>query len=525
MPPLVLYILQPQKVEHVEVHINGTLPLDVFFLLDASRSVSAASWDLALQFASDMGRALQEHLPHFRAGMGQFADRYEVIYPLSEGLSAWAAHADVVRETGHTRAALGFCGNDVELPVKSCEGGAHGELARADLTLNTSGLDCGITEAIRKIILVTDGVPADPELTVAAARHVKTANTSIMGILVEGSDPDRQANQAELYALTSCCSSGHMEALPGRWGQDRPKCTQEMVADCPNLVTRTDYEALVASVETLVGSLRQEMDCTGKVYTTRSSTDFGVLWFLLLLAPAMVFLCWQNILQCLSRSQRLAYEVRASLPFRRPEVELSSRVSSASEELEAATAAAEAVASALPTGGPPPALPEEGDAGVEVGGEVSRSSTAGRPSGLGDERTRASDGGFGGRKWAPVRTAYIVNGQRVNVDYGHRGSLPPMAQLGAHRGMDSWSEDQDAVRRQGSRESITRRVSRRLTRGLTRQLTRTFDVHVAGVPEEDVAPHLQRYNYSVLIPLTCTVLLIPLVVWKSGILKILGITR
>jgi len=548
VPPFVLWLLQP-KTEHQEVvRINGTLPLDVFFLLDASRSVSARSWLLALDFASGMSRELKGQLPQFRAGMGQFADTYQIIYPLSEDVGSWGPAEQVRRVVGHTNMAVGMCGNEISEPLSSCPDGAYGQLASAPLVMNDSGLNCGITRAVRKIILVTDGVPKDPELTVAAARHIKAdANASIMGIFVQGTLGELQANKAELYALTSCCPADRTEAALGRWHQNRPRCTEEMNESCPELVTRTDYEALAASVDTLVSGLGKEMDCTDTVLKKTFTTDWSILWFLLLLAPAVVFLCWQNVLLCLSGSALFVEEVRAGLAGGRPEVEMSSDLSSVADELAAATAASdtlEAPASQLPTVPSGAAMPEE--AGEGTGASTpARSSMPGpqEPDGAdgGRRESRHSETAEGGRKWAPVRTAYIVNGQRVNVDYGRGSAPPPAAQLGAHRGMDEWSPDQDG--QVGGEVSRTRTLTRALTRTLTRTLTRRFSgpsvrsvrsmrqltqslgARMPGLPQEEVAPPLQRCNFSVVIPAACTVLLVPVVLWKSGVLRVMGLAR
>ncbi|CAJ1349692.1 unnamed protein product [Effrenium voratum] len=461
LPAVVIIVLQPKSTQKVTTFVNSTAPLDIYVVLDASGSVNDADWKESLLFAKDLTLQLNQSVPEFRAGLGWFATTYRNVFDVTSDLSAVARlPAGVSVKKGTTNTAAALCGNAFEATKLAeagpkCRGGAYGKLKHAAEVSGGFEAVSGCEEQTSSsmIIMVTDGRPNTGEahgsdlLPMLAAQFIKAeTNTTILGILVGN---PQQANREILYGLSSCCAPAAM-AL-GEEGY--PRCSEPVNESCAYMFQMKDYNALMRSVGIIEGTLKDELQCEGMEERIFTMADSRSLWFLLLLVPVLVHQLWQRCLLCLGKSSPDARCLTA------PDQEMEMTAPAPTQprpEPEAAPAAAQTAA-----------------------------------------RT--------GKKWAPVRTAYIINGARMDVDYGvPRGSGPPSAPNAARRGE--------------SFESVNDYPETAMQAEPTEVGVGVVGTTLIVVSPEDLVPAARVFNCHICVPLLMTLLLLPLVIMKSGLL-------
>lgn len=336
----------------------------------------------------------------------------------------------------------------------------------------------------RLIILVTDGDPDDARLVCLAAQGLKANGSArIMGILVMPKDDVKLKGASDsLYALTSCCRSESMSVPDPR----KLKCAEAQNASCPYMSTANDFAALVDSTHRIVQEISGAMECNAVVSEVHLRGDRRSLWCLLLLLPLVAQLLWARVLQCLSNcgsTELPAQDMELSSAVERPSLLLAAPVEAALEAPE------QAMCSATPD-------------------SLHAVEAAEKPK----ESTRAS------KKWKPVHTAYIIGGQRLNVDFGSQ--LPPSAPGAARRGLEEVTSNDlpedfvAACQAASDEQQAVEEEERDVTAG-------NFAMLIIRGPSARIAPALRRYDCGVLVPLIITLLLIPVVVIQSGLLTII----
>lgn len=414
-PAVIILFVRPTLKKKVSSVVNSTAPLDIYVVLDGSGSVRENDWNESLLFGKDLSLQLNGSVPRFRAGMGWFSRDFQNMFDVKDDLSQIQGLSKEnlpARPKGWTATGRALCGNSLEAndlsQVKaSCTGGAYGRLMQAEALPADDLPDCEEQAGSRMIILVTDGRPQvfenrkldshrSNDLPRLAAQWIKSAtNVSILGILVgkQEKEKDDKEYQEILYALSSCCPASAMKSTDSTTNP-YPVCDEPVNSSCNYMFRMEDYEALKRSIDGIVGTLSGQLQCEGVQEKEFLRPDSRSLWFLLLLLPLLVHQIWQRCLLYVARSS--------------PEA----RALTAETELTATSSAERADSS---------------------GGAATASDSAPRASQTPAEADVES-AGFKGKKWAPVRTAYIINGARMDVDYGNRSSMPPSAPNAARRG-------------------------------------------------------------------------------------------
>lgn len=324
------------------------------------------------------------------------------------------------------------------------------------------------------IILVTDGRPQvfenrkldshrSNDLPRLAAQWIKSAtNVSILGILVgkQEKEKDDKEYQEILYALSSCCPASAMKSTDSTTNP-YPVCDEPVNSSCNYMFRMEDYEALKRSIDGIVGTLSGQLQCEGVQEKEFLRPDSRSLWFLLLLLPLLVHQIWQRCLLYVARSSPEARALTA-------ETELTA--TSSAERADSSGGAATASA--------PRASQTPAEADVE-------------------------SAGLKGKKWAPVRTAYIINGARMDVDYGNRSSMPPSPPNAARRGR--------------SFESVNDFPETALAASPEETPTDTVLGVMSVVHPEELVPAARKFSCHVFVPLALTLVLLPVVIINSGL--------
>eukprot|EP00439_Symbiodinium_sp_Y106_P077336 s790_g16.t1 len=475
LPALIILVLRPQETRKVYEAVHATAPLDIYLVLDASGSVSDSDWRESLLFARDLSVQLNASVPQFRAGLGQFSSDFHDIFPVSEDVSPLAALPQgVEKKSGGTEMAKALCGNSFgrftqqEEAEARCVGGAYGTLIAAPAQLPADlPPNCEELSSSRMIILVTDGRPGPDDKSKLASAFLKSAtNVTVLGILVKH---DAKAVEGEiLYALSSCCPAESMK-LTGT-NDIHVTCELPMNESCHYMASmKDDYAALRRSIDGIVQTLGDELQCEGVQELVSFLPDSRSLWFLLLLLPVLLHQIWQRSLLRISSSYKP--KEAHGLPA---DVEMSTDVSREAQSPDGATTGGEARASA-----------------AEAAQAESRASAE-------------------GKKWAPVRTAYIINGARVDVDYGRSSNAPPPTAPNAARRGNSFASVND----------FPETAMQTIQSGTDADSKSVAGV-ISVVHAESLPPEVRRFNCHIFVPLLLTLLMLPFVIIKSGILSVL----
>lgn len=309
LPALIILVLRPQETRKVYEAVHATAPLDIYLVLDASGSVSDSDWRESLLFARDLSVQLNASVPQFRAGLGQFSSDFHDIFPVSEDVSPLAALPQgVEKKSGGTEMAKALCGNSFgrftqqEEAEARCVGGAYGTLIAAPAQLPADlPPNCEELSSSRMIILVTDGRPGPDDKSKLASAFLKSAtNVTVLGILVKH---DAKAVEGEiLYALSSCCPAESMK-LTGT-NDIHVTCELPMNESCHYMASMKDYAALRRSIDGIVQTLGDELQCEGVQELVSFLPDSRSLWFLLLLLPVLLHQIWQRSLLRISSSYK-----------------------------------------------------------------------------------------------------------------------------------------------------------------------------------------------------------------------------
>lgn len=412
---LTVAVTLPRHVQQSTVshRVNSSAPLDAYVLLDASGSVTDVQWDQGLQFTRSAVLALNSSLASFRAGLGQFATDFRTVFNVSSDLTPFAAlPSGVQRIIGYTRMEKGLCGND--FATAGCTGGAFGELQRRKAPARDAP-GCRAPHPKPLVLLVTDGAPNDPKATFEAAKFLKSRNVTIAGVLVKYSDEAPQADL--LYGLSSCCPEEEMAITPAGFLECRLPRNQS----CPFMFTAEDYSALVRQTATIAASLAAEMLCFADTTVVSGGGSYRKLWYLLLMLPAALQLLWHQVTSKLSSLGAEGHGNAEEPVAAAPVGEASSATQAFTSQPIALHVASEPAPVAIEE--PHPEVPAKPPAPAPVPRPVEE-----------------DEGGYHGRKWAPVRHCYLVNGRPVDVDYGHAKKLPPTAPNRARRGCETSSQ-------------------------------------------------------------------------------------
>lgn len=484
-PAVIILFVRPTLKQKVSSVVNSTAPLDIYVVLDGSGSVKENDWNESLLFGKDLSLQLNGSVPRFRAGMGWFSRDFQNMFDVKDDLSqihGLSKENLPVRPKGWTATGRALCGNSLEAndlsQVKaSCTGGAYGQLMQAEVLPVDDLPDCEEQAGSHLIILVTDGRPQvfekrnldshrSNDLPRLAAQWIKSAtNVSILGILVgkQEKEEDDKEYQEILYALSSCCPASAMKSADSTTNP-YPICDEPVNSSCNYMFRMEDYEALKRSIDGIVGTLSGQLQCEGVQEKEFLRPDSRSLWFLLLLLPLLVHQIWQRCLLYVARSSPEARALAA------PETELTTTSAERADSGAAASAS-----DSVPRASQTPA--EAGD--VE------------------------SAGGTKGKKWAPVRTAYIINGARMDVDYGQtRGAMPPSAPNAARRGR--------------SFESVNDFPETALAASPETQSDTVLGAMSVVHPEE-LVPAARKFSCHVFVPLVLTLVLLPVVIINSGL--------
>ncbi|CAE7626840.1 phg1b [Symbiodinium pilosum] len=273
-------------------------------VLDASGSVSDSDWRESLLFARDLAVQLNASVPQFRAGLGQFSSDFQNIFPVSEDVSPLAALPEGVKASrGGTQTAKALCGNSFGSYTKEeeakdrCVGGAYGMLMAAPpQPPENLPPNCEELSSSSMIILVTDGRPGKNEQSsskMASAFLKSETNITVVGILVK-----HEAEEVEgqiLYALSSCCPAESM--MVTTTGDVHAACMLPMNETCPYMASMKDYAALRRSIDGIVQTLSDELQCEGLRESVSFLPDSRSLWFLVLLLPVVLHQVWQRCLR------------------------------------------------------------------------------------------------------------------------------------------------------------------------------------------------------------------------------------
>lgn len=461
--------------------VHATAPLDIYLVLDASGSVDKSDWRESLLFARDLSVQLNASVPQFRAGLGQFSSNFHDIFPVSEDVSLLAALPQgVEKKSGRTEMGKALCGNSFDSSTKQeeakdrCVGGAYGTLMAAPAQLpGDLPPNCEELSSSRLIILVTDGRPGPDDKSKLASAFLKSAtNVTVLGILVKH---DAKAVEGEiLYALSSCCPAESMTVTGTN--DVHVACELPMNESCHYMASMKDYAALRRSIDGIVRTLGDELQCEGVQESVSFLPDSRSLWFLVLLLPILLHQIWQRSLLRISSS----YKPKEAHGLPPTDVEMTTDVSRE-----------QARSPAAPT------------TGSETADEARASQAA--ESVQAESRASAK-----GKKWAPVRTAYIINGARVDVDYGRSSNAPPpMAPNAARRG-NSFASIND----------FPETAMQTIQTGTDADSTSVVGV-ISFVNAESLPPEVRRFNCHIFVPLLLTLLMLPFVIMKSGILSVL----
>lgn len=483
-PAVIILFVRPTLKKKVSSVVNSTAPLDIYVVLDGSGSVRENDWNESLLFGKDLSLQLNGSVPRFRAGMGWFSRDFQNMFDVKDDLSQIQGLSKEnlpARPKGWTATGRALCGNSLEAndlsQVKaSCTGGAYGRLMQAEALPADDLPDCEEQAGSRMIILVTDGRPQvfenrkldshrSNDLPRLAAQWIKSAtNVSILGILVgkQEKEKDDKEYQEILYALSSCCPASAMKSTDSTTNP-YPVCDEPVNSSCNYMFRMEDYEALKRSIDGIVGTLSGQLQCEGVQEKEFLRPDSRSLWFLLLLLPLLVHQIWQRCLLYVARSS--------------PEA----RALTAETELTATSSAERADSS---------------------GGAATASDSAPRASQTPAEADVES-AGFKGKKWAPVRTAYIINGARMDVDYGNRSSMPPSAPNAARRGR--------------SFESVNDFPETALAASPEETPTDTVLGVMSVVHPEELVPAARKFSCHVFVPLALTLVLLPVVIDRKSV--------
>ncbi|CAE7565243.1 phg1b [Symbiodinium sp. KB8] len=476
LPALIILVLRPQEARKVYEAVHATAPLDIYLVLDASGSVDKSDWRESLLFARDLSVQLNASVPQFRAGLGQFSSNFHDIFPVSEDVSLLAALPQgVEKKSGRTEMGKALCGNSFDSSTKQeeakdrCVGGAYGH--KGD---DFVSYECFCRQGSRLIILVTDGRPGPDDKSKLASAFLKSAtNVTVLGILVKH---DAKAVEGEiLYALSSCCPAESMTVTGTN--DVHVACELPMNESCHYMASmKDDYAALRRSIDGIVRTLGDELQCEGVQESVSFLPDSRSLWFLVLLLPILLHQIWQRSLLRISSS----YKPKEAHGLPPTDVEMTTDVSRE-----------QARSPAAPT------------TGSETADEARASQAA--ESVQAESRASAK-----GKKWAPVRTAYIINGARVDVDYGRSSNAPPpMAPNAARRG-NSFASIND----------FPETAMQTIQTGTDADSTSVVGV-ISFVNAESLPPEVRRFNCHIFVPLLLTLLMLPFVIMKSGILSVL----
>jgi len=477
LPALIILVLRPQETRKVYEAVHATAPLDIYLVLDASGSVSDSDWRESLLFARDLSVQLNASVPQFRAGLGQFSSDFHDIFPVSEDVSPLAALPQgVEKKSGGTEMAKALCGNSFgrftqqEEAEARCVGGAYGTLIAAPAQLPADlPPNCEELSSSRMIILVTDGRPGPDDKSKLASAFLKSAtNVTVLGILVKH---DAKAVEGEiLYALSSCCPAESMK-LTGT-NDVHVTCELPMNESCHYMASMKDYAALRRSIDGIVQTLGDELQCEGVQELVSFLPDSRSLWFLLLLLPVLLHQIWQRSLLRISSSYKP--KEAHGLPA---DVEMSTDVSREAQSPDGAT----------------------------TGGEAGEARASAAEAAQAESRASAE-----GKKWAPVRTAYIINGARVDVDYGRSSNAPPPTAPNAARRGNSFASVND----------FPETAMQTIQSGTDADSKSVAGV-ISVVHAESLPPEVRRFNCHIFVPLLLTLLMLPFVIIKSGILSVL----
>ncbi|CAE7293704.1 phg1b [Symbiodinium sp. CCMP2456] len=483
LPALIILVLRPQEARRVHEAVHATAPLDIYLVLDASGSVDESDWRESLLFARDLSVQLNASVPQFRAGLGQFSSNFHDIFPVSEDVSLLAALPQgVQKKSGRTEMAKALCGNSFDSSTKQeeakdrCVGGAYGTLMAAPAQLPVDlPPNCEELSSSRLIILVTDGRPGPEDKSKLASAFLKSnTNVTVLGILVKH---DAKAVEGQiLYALSSCCPAESMKVTGTK--DVHVACELPMNESCHYMASMKDYAALRRSIDGIVRTLGDKLQCEGVQESVSFLPDERSLWFLVLLLPVLLHQIWQRSLLRISSS----YKPKEAHGLPPTDVEMTTDVSRGSKE--------ETQSPAAPT----------------TGSEAADEARASQAAETVQAESRAS---AKGKKWAPVRTAYIINGARVDVDYGRSSNAPPPTAPNAARRGNSFASVNDFPE----------------TAMQTIQTGTDANSSVAGVISfvhaESLAPEVRRFNCHIFVPLLLTLLMLPFVIVKSGILSLM----
>jgi len=409
--------------------------------------------------------------------MGQFSSSARIDFPLSEkvdprlsNLTSWTcqktwvvgmpgmpadrcqgdadeqqciddAHC-IVRRKGFTEMGSALCGgprpNDGRTTLETCRGGAAGELWTAtdiDIVDPDEGNNCSDhsgNSPLQAVLLITDGKPRTPNPAgnpveqgilgtrdaVTAAKLIKSmSDTKIFGVMVGSQLTDAYET---LKALSSCCGADQTkvkEEIP-----TSAQCTHTVNEDCPYSFFVDNWEGLLQSVETIFQELTlfTYHDCTVTTTTTRTVPITSAFWLLLLPLPVLLSLLWGWTLLLCSRCCGYTLPEARETPVQGPG---DVGPISSPQPFEVDRTGSQLL------------LQSFGDAPVATIRSMG-------PDTLIDDAEYGSPSaaGYKGRKWAPVRHSYMINGRPMDVDYGQSTAAPPpMAPTRARRGSEQAS--------------------------------------------------------------------------------------
>lgn len=214
----------------------------------------------------------------------------------------------VEKKSGRTEMGKALCGNSFDSSTKQeeakdrCVGGAYGTLMAAPAQLpGDLPPNCEELSSSRLIILVTDGRPGPDDKSKLASAFLKSAtNVTVLGILVKH---DAKAVEGEiLYALSSCCPAESMTVTGTN--DVHVACELPMNESCHYMASMKDYAALRRSIDGIVRTLGDELQCEGVQESVSFLPDSRSLWFLVLLLPILLHQIWQRSLLRISSSYK-----------------------------------------------------------------------------------------------------------------------------------------------------------------------------------------------------------------------------
>lgn len=385
-----------------------------------------------------------------------------------------------VRQKGFTEMGAALCGptTNGSRTVDSCTGGAFHELTKqgppdyfsldGGVIEQASCNDSVLLEPLKAVLLVTDGRPMAPacvppiprcqpgdpvkgaEDAALSATILKSAwwNHSgapkIFGVMV-GSTEDA----SQLQSVTSCCPANGT-----KWDTSVVECTQPYNASCDYYFFVNDFAALVEIASKVVETVAQAhvSVCTHTTSHKRSVHIKSLAWLLFLLLPVLLVVGGGIGVTLLARNTAIPDEAPLAEPLRGSGVSCPSTPERPVTPPEiflnpvgqspAAASSVDSAASASGTStrivalGEVDTLEEAPSLAEHVAVPLSQGALS-----PGEAVNVEADSVHNVvvRKWAPVRTAYLWGGTRIEVDFGENARLPSHAPNAARTGNETAS--------------------------------------------------------------------------------------